>query len=360
MRSWDVVIVGGGPAGTAAALQLAARRPDLAERTLLLDRAMFPRHKLCGGGVVQRADWLLQSLGVSIEVPAVPIHAIRFHHGRGIAVQRGRAMFRVVRREDFDHALLCAARASGVTVQEGEAVRALSRERQGICILTSTGEHHARVVVGADGATSLVRRRFVGPAAGQRFVAVEVLTPEDPACSPAFRENTAVFDFRPVVEGIRGYAWDFPSFKAGTAVMNRGTGGATWPDGHSFKRALTSRLREIGATPAGNDMEGAAVPLYHPTTALSAERVVLAGDSVGVDPLMGEGISVAIGTGMLAAHAVVDAFEDNDFGFADFGRRVGRSSIGSSLSSSWLTAGTFYRRLRDGDAILFPESGLNS
>jgi flavin-dependent dehydrogenase len=357
-RAWEVIIVGGGPAGAATALQLASRSPALAERTLLLDGAVFPRHKLCGGGVVQRADTLLESLGVHVDVPAVPIHAVRFDHAGGAAVQRGRAMFRVVRREEFDHALLRAVRARGIEVREGETVCDLRREPDAVRIVTTAGEYRARAVVGADGARSVVRRRLVGRSAGQRFVALDVLTREDPASAAEFREHMAVFDFRRVGAGLRGYAWDFPSVKGGAAVMNRGIGGITWPAEESLADALGRRLEAAGIPLRACDLEGAAVPLYHPATVQSTARIVLAGDAVGVDPLMGEGISVAIGTGMVAAHAVADAFDSDDFGFDDFTQRIARSSIGWGLRQNWLTAGLFYRRLSTGTPLPFPASGL--
>ena len=111
---WDVVIVGSGPAGSAAAIQLCERDRSMAARTLLLDRAQFPRHKLCGGGVVQRADELLGFLGVRVNVPSLPIHAVKFEHPGGTTIRRGLDLFRIVRREEFDDALVQAARALGV------------------------------------------------------------------------------------------------------------------------------------------------------------------------------------------------------------------------------------------------------
>ncbi len=356
---WDVVIVGGGPAGSATAIQLARCDPAAAGRTLLLDGAVFPRPKLCGGGVVRRADELLSWLEVTPDVPSVPIHAIRYMSVGGATTQHMPDSFRVVRREDFDHALLRAARAHGVTVREGERVLGFTRETAAIRIRTTRTEYRARVVVGADGARSLVRRALVGDCAPQRFVTVEVLTDEHAPTTPEFRDHMAVFDFRSVPDGLRGYAWDFPSWKGGRAVMNRGIGGTEWSPALPLKRALAARLRDFDVPFPAATLEGAAVPLYHPSTRQSVARALLVGDAVGIDPLMGEGISVAIGTGMVAAHAIADALRSRDCDFDDYGRRLADSAVGWMLRRNWLSAGVFYRRLKNGSPVEFPAGGLS-
>ena len=344
--TYDVIIAGGGPAGSAAAIQLAERDPALARRSLLIDAATFPREKLCGGGVVREADRLLAFLGVRVDVPTVPIHTIRFEYAGGHAVRHGHDLFRVVRREDFDHALLREAQRRGIVVREGARISRLEREPDAIRVTAGDTTYRARVLIGADGARSLVRRQLVGGRAPERFVALEFLT-GIPGCRSARSiDGTAIFDFRLAAIGLRGYYWEFPSIRHGEPCLNRGVGGAVWPSDVSLAALFAVHLggRDVVLDP--DALEGATAPLYDPSLPQSAERVVLAGDAVGIDPWFGEGISIAIGTGMLAAHAAAAALATGDFGFGDYRRRVRDSGIGWTLRRNRATARAFYRAAR--------------
>src|SRR5437870_3050742 len=98
MHDYDVVIVGGGPAGVATALALTNRQPALAERLLILDRATFPRPKLCGGGVSQHAEDNLERLGARVEVPGVGVRRVKFilpDQGLIFPAREGECYFRV-------------------------------------------------------------------------------------------------------------------------------------------------------------------------------------------------------------------------------------------------------------------------
>ena len=78
MFTHEAVIVGAGPSGCAAAIELANLDPTLAGRILLIDKAVFPRPKLCAGGLSVDTDSELQALGVAIDVAATPIHNTQF------------------------------------------------------------------------------------------------------------------------------------------------------------------------------------------------------------------------------------------------------------------------------------------
>jgi flavin-dependent dehydrogenase len=200
---YDLIIVGAGPAGSAAAIQIANTNPDLARRTLVIDKAIFPRPKLCGGGVTTHADALLAQLHVNPDVPSFPIHAIKFAYDDLHFTFRWRNIFRTVRREEFDAALVRCVRERGVEVREGEALIALERDADGVNVQATNGTYHAKVVIGADGANSVVRAKL-GIARWDRISRlIEILTPVDATRAPEFIEHTAVFDFTPITHGVK-------------------------------------------------------------------------------------------------------------------------------------------------------------
>jgi flavin-dependent dehydrogenase len=200
----------------------------------------------------------------------------------------------------------------------------------------------ARIVIGADGARSRVRRALVGAVRTDRFAAVETLTPGHDGVRGA-GSRTAVFDFRPAALGLRGYAWDFPSMRDGAPWMNRGLGGATRSSGMALRDLFQRSLAQRGIEPAPGSIEGAGAPFYDPERPQGALRVLLAGDAVGIDPWFGEGISVALGTGILAANSAAAALASGDFDFADHSRRVEASAVGWSLERRRRLADAFYR-----------------
>src|SRR5512145_3138251 len=98
----DVAIVGGGPAGISTALFLTNAAPHLRERIVVLEKSKYPREKICAGAIGARADRLLASIGVHVDVPSVPIRGLFVSAGaRTLEVKRAATIGRVVRRVEF-------------------------------------------------------------------------------------------------------------------------------------------------------------------------------------------------------------------------------------------------------------------
>ncbi|MBI5029412.1 MAG: FAD-dependent monooxygenase [Chloroflexi bacterium] len=344
MSDYDILIVGAGPAGSAAAIQIANHNPDLARRTLVIDKAVFPRHKLCGGGVTTHADALLKQLRVDPGVASFPIHAIRFVYADLAFTFRMQNVFRVVRREEFDAALACSARERGIEIHEGEPLIDLERN-SGVNVLTKHETYHAKIVIGADGANSVVRQKL-GLVRWDRISRLmEILTPVDPTCAPEFVDHTAVFDFTPTKYGVQGYYWDFPSFKQGTPVMNRGLYDSRAQPHRpraELKPILESALAERQVELDQAHLQGHPERWFDATTKHSAPHVLLAGDAAGTEPWLGEGISHALDFGMRTADEAMRALQRQNFSFADYERRIAWSALGRRLQFKRLIAHIIY------------------
>ncbi len=115
MQEYAILILGGGPSGLSTALHIARDFPHLTSRILLLEKARYPRPKLCAGGLVIDAEVILQRLGLDVrEVPHVDADRIHFDFeakGLKIRVPKQHAL-RVIRRDEFDNWLARKSRES--------------------------------------------------------------------------------------------------------------------------------------------------------------------------------------------------------------------------------------------------------
>jgi flavin-dependent dehydrogenase len=345
---YDVIIVGAGPAGCSTALNLVNLDPRWASRVLVLDRASFPRHKLCSGGLTGYGAKELVGLRLELGVPSIAVASahLRFESVSLVRCGRaGRPAFRVVRRDEFDHWLVQEARARGVPIRDGVSVISVEREPDGVALRTNTRTLRCTVVVGAAGATGVVRRQLGFRDRSRVGRALEVLTACDPATTPEFAQGYAVFDFTPMLAGVRGYYWDFPSYVKGRAMMNRGIGDvrldgdAPAPD---LRANLAACLELRGENLADHVVEGAPARWFDPDGLYAMPHAVLAGDEAGLDPLFGEGIGFALAQGRVAAKAIDLAFKTGDFSFAGYRERLLADRTTSVLARRARAARLFY------------------
>lgn len=291
------MVVGAGPAGSAAALGALRARPRAS--VLLLDRAAFPRDKACGDGIAAHALDELAALGV--EDPAhgyPPLRRLEIRGPAGSTVRGEMARpVRVVPRRVLDARLVAAAATAGAEVRVAR-VRGLTAGRDGVELDDGT---RARAVVGADGANSTVRRALghCRNPAGTLAVAVRGYARAAPG-EPAQRLH---FD-RPAWPA---YAWSFP---VGDGTANVGYG-MVRPEGGAVPRAaLHDRLAELLPDQPADpySLRAHHLPLSTARVAAGTGRVLLVGDAASlINPLTGEGIYYAVASGRLAGAAAVTA-----------------------------------------------------
>ncbi|MEZ4383766.1 MAG: NAD(P)/FAD-dependent oxidoreductase [Nannocystaceae bacterium] len=344
-REVDLAIVGAGPAGASTALHLAQLSPSLARRTVILERTSHPRPKLCGGGLVNDVDVILSNLGLDLrELPYADATWAHLHYrGQGLRMQLGKIAFHVIRRPELDAWLVARARDCGVELLENTRVREVTPSADGVVLETSAGRIRARAVVGADGSKGIVRRSIAGATNGSVARLVELITPPHDPTDVAGDE--ALFEFRHVLAGIQGYFWSFPMEQDGAPMRNWGVYDSRLngtPQTGSLMSFLREELARHGLDINDYRVQGHPIRLFSPSARLSGPGVILAGDAAGADPLLGEGISLALGYGDLAAQAVARAFDRDDFSFADYTAHVHRSSMGRSLRRRYFAAKMIY------------------
>jgi len=350
MADTDLLIIGAGPAGLSTALHLAQIAPELVARTLILEKAAHPRPKLCGGGLLPDAENVLGRLGLDpAEIPHVDVDWARFDYdGKGFKTRpdRGRGYaFRIIRRDEFDAWLAEKTRACGFQIQEHTTVRGLLREAESVTVESDRGSYRARVVVGADGSTSIVRRAIVPKEETHTARLLEIVTEPRPGQSFHIQADS-YFDFLYVPQGILGYSWDFPALVRGESVRVRGIFDSNVrdvPKNLRLREALADELHHHGYDLQEYPLEGHPLRWFESRSAFSAPRVLLVGDAAGADALFGEGISLALGYGELAARAIRDAFASGDFSFRTYKPALLGSELGKALARRTWWARFFYR-----------------
>ena len=331
----DVLIVGSGPAGTSTALHLVKNNPAWAKRIVVVDKAVHPREKLCGGGVTHIGQNILARLGLPFEPKNFEVREVRLFYEDQSYSFFGNPVFRIVRRDEFDHWLVKTAESLGVTVRQGEAVTDIVPYEDYVEVTTEKTTFHAKTVVAADGSRSFVRRRLKWEDDSRVARLIEVLTPENAHVQSEFRDGVAIFDFTPMTDHqLQGYYWDFPSYVEGQPYMNRGVfDSRARPERPKadLKATLQDEMAARGRDLADYKLKGHPIRWWDKDGRFAQPRIILVGDAAGADPLMGEGISFALGYGEVAADALEDAFARQDFSFSTYKERLNQHTLFKQL-----------------------------
>jgi geranylgeranyl reductase family protein len=292
-----VAIVGAGPAGASAALALSGR----GLRVGIVEKAVPPRYKTCGGGVLSRAAALLP-LDIRSAVERECMAAEMVHHDPGLrfVCHRDRPIVSMVMRDRFDHLITQAAQSGGAQLFAGTTVLDVTLGADHTTLVTSAGEIRARFVIAADGANSVIARKTGRPELRGVVPALECEV-KFPADAMAPHMHTARFDFGLVPAG---YAWVFPKRDhLSIGVLTTRRGAANLPD--YYRRYLTAL--GLNPPPLSEERHGYIIPCRPRDKMFDVPRVLFVGDAAGLaDPVTAEGITAGILSGQLAARAILE------------------------------------------------------
>jgi len=287
---YDAIVVGAGPAGSTAARELSARGAAV----LLIDKAVFPRDKPCGGGVTVRAAALLPFDLAPVTERTVSGVYVSVKMGHGFTRSYPRPLTYLTQRRHLDAFLVRKAEQAGVTFHDGDGVVAVDERGKDVTVRTRTGSYAGRLLIGADGSNGVVAN-LTGLSGGRHLaVALEGNIPcEDNF--PARWLQTVGMD----LGGIPGgYGWLFPKGDH----LNVGVGGWQYL-APTFRERLHALCAFYGVDEGSMyGLRGHHLPVRYSGAPLARGRVALAGDAAGlIDPLSGEGIYGAIYSGKGAA-----------------------------------------------------------
>ncbi|MFZ5963322.1 geranylgeranyl reductase family protein [Thalassococcus sp. BH17M4-6] len=293
MSRYDVIVLGAGPGGSAAAVT--AARAGL--RVALIDKHRFPRNKLCGGGFTGRSMRYFREI-FGAEHPDAPMlnrSSVTFcAFGEELGRYSEVPPLYMTMRRTLDHALMQAALDAGAEDVTGATVTDIAPATATVTLSDRTLS--ADVLIAADGVSSPTARALYGQPFDKRRIgfALEVEHPSDHPARTELRIDFGAAEW--------GYGWDFPK----TCGRTIGVGGVLSrnPD---MKANLRRYLAQLGL-PDDQPIKGQFLPFGNFRRVPGRGPTLLAGDAAGlVDPITGEGIAFALKSGQEAAQAAIDA-----------------------------------------------------
>lgn len=331
MKVWDAIVIGAGPAGCAAAYDLARSGREV----LLLDRSDFPRQKACAGGLTTKT---VRALRYSVRpVIRQQMASIRVEHGAGhstVLRRRTDYCFMTV-RDELDEYCLRQTIAAGAEFQRVGTVQSIVQDESGVNLETNGQALRAKFLIGSDGVHSRVRQ-LTDPDT-QWFWRTFALEADVP-CDITERQDL-VFDFSPVRDG---YGWIFPK------ADHLNVGLYSYNQAEKVDRSrLSTYLQARGITEPPIRIIGQYAGFGAADYSIPNTRVFLTGDAGGfADPLTGEGIYFAVVSGQAAAAAILSDLVGRGTAHRNFAHNT--KALRRSLGIATRAARWFYSNLNEG------------
>lgn len=297
-NSYTCLVAGAGPSGTAAAYTLAKNGIDVC----IVDKAIFPREKLCGGGLTRRTkNSFLDVFDLNWEdmYEYSANSALFYYKGHVINKIEDYGELYFCDRIMFDNRLLDQATSRGVDVVPGERVDVIDTVEK-TCKLASGRQIRYRYLIGADGVNSVVARQFVSRRINRnRYAyALQVDIHKDDYGKKELTRPELYFG-----DVAMGYGWVFPkrnSYTVGICSRYSKTVDA--------RKKMMDFFADRNGAPFKGRLKGHYIPFGNYAERVVENDMILVGDAAGlVDPVTGEGIAYAIESGYHAAVAVIAA-----------------------------------------------------
>ena len=295
---YDVIIVGAGPAGATLGYELAKKGVDV----LILEKERLPRYKPCAGGITVKTLKLLDLDISPVTRQTVYGARVTYKNNREFTKWYDKPLIYMVMRDEFDYFLIQRAQEAGAVVADNQRVCQLQATHQGGEVLTTHDTFKAEILVGADGANSIVAKSL-GLMKGIELgigIEAEISVP---------RERLIKWDS---LMGLDlghipgGYGWIFPK----KDHLSIGIGGSLC----QAKRLKPGYQKVLASQDMGDyeitKLRSHFLPVRKNGAAIQQERSLLLGDAAGlVDPLTGEGIYYAIRSAQIAAPIITHCLQ---------------------------------------------------
>jgi geranylgeranyl reductase family protein len=291
---YDLIVVGAGPAGSAAARTAALRGMD----TLILEKEIFPRYKPCGGALSSKAASLLD-FPLPSDICERTITGARVHYrDRVLERHKGYNLTTLITRCNFDHLLLQKAKEAGAGI-ETQKVMDFQEKEGHVSVKTNAGIYQCKFLLIASGCQDGLKNRIRGPDRKESMgVCVVAEIEEDDRRIEERLAGTLDIHF-----GVAksGYGWIFPH----RGYYSVGIGGLSSRLRHP-RQAMLQFLKKNGFSEKQR-LHGHLIPQGGNTRRIALGRVLLAGDAAGfVDAFTGEGICYALSSGKIAGQVIGD------------------------------------------------------
>jgi len=333
---YDVIIVGGGPSGSAAAISLAKAGAEVA----LVDKSSFPRDKICGDAISLDVTKQLAQLDESLAAQFQEQVTKEAAYGVSLFAPNGRELplpfyyqgqqtaGYLSKRYHFDEALFRFASAfPNVEVHEEAPVKAIRYANHLVEVTLPAVKLRARQVIGTDGAHSVVNRELGTLKTDKQYTSAGLRMYYNNV--KGFHKDSHV-ELHFFKDTVPGYLWVFPlagnQANVGIGMLASHVG----KKGINLKKRLQELLERPGLKERFRDAypqespKGMPLPLGGKKRPVSGDHFLLAGDAAGfIDPFTGEGIGNAIRSGRFAARHVLKSLKAGRYD-ADFNQAYDR------------------------------------